>query len=55
MRRFVAGTAADVDSFDLDALAPIAAQWGPTVDEISKRLVDLPEDANEALVRGPIG
>ena len=35
--------------------APLAEQWGPTVDEISKRFVDLPEDANEALVRGPVG
>ena len=55
MRRFLAGNAADVYAFDLDALAPLAEQWGPTVDEISKRLVDLPEDANEALVRGPVG
>ena len=33
----------------------LAAQWGPTVDEITKPLLDLPDDANEALVRGPVG
>jgi predicted TIM-barrel fold metal-dependent hydrolase len=55
MRRFLAGNAADVYHFDLDALAPLAEQWGPTVDEIGKPLVDLPYDANEALVRGPVG
>ena len=27
----------------------------PTVDEITKPLLDLPDDANEALVRGPVG
>jgi hypothetical protein len=31
------------------------SEWGPTVDEIEEPLVSLPDDANEALVRGPIG
>jgi len=52
MRTFLAGTAAKVYDFDLDALAPIAATYGPEVAEITKPLVDLPPDANEALLAG---
>ena len=34
----VGGNAARVYGFDLDALAPVAAQIGPTVDEVARPL-----------------
>jgi predicted TIM-barrel fold metal-dependent hydrolase len=55
LRRFLAGEAASVYDFDLVALEPLAEQWGPKVGEIRQPLTALPEHANEALVRGPIG
>jgi predicted TIM-barrel fold metal-dependent hydrolase len=55
LRRFLAGTAAGVFDFDLGALQPIADEWGPTVEEIREPLIDLPEGANEALLRGLVG
>ena len=45
MRRILAGNAADVYNFDLDALAPLAAEHGPTVAEIAEPLSDIPKDA----------
>ena len=45
VRDLLAGNAARVYGFDLDALAPIAAQWGPTVDEVATPLTTVPEDA----------
>ena len=35
IRRLLAGTVSDVYRFDLDALQPLAEQWGPTVAEIA--------------------
>lgn len=55
LRRFLAGEAGDVYGFDLDALQPMVDEWGPTVDEISKPLSELPDSPNEALVRGLVG
>ena len=37
--------------FDLDALAPLAAQAGPTVAEIATPLDKLPDNPNEALLK----
>jgi len=54
MRRLLAENAAKLYEFDLDKLAPIAAEVGPTVDELSQPLTELPENANEALRRGSI-
>jgi len=51
MRRILAGNAADLYGFDLDVLAPIAEQVGPTVEELAQPLVELPDGANEALLR----
>jgi predicted TIM-barrel fold metal-dependent hydrolase len=51
MQQFVAGTAATVYGFDLDALRPAADRFGPTVGELAEPLVELPDDANEALRR----
>src|SRR3954470_22781963 len=40
--------AAKLYGFDLDALAPLAAEYGPTVAEVATPLDDLPADANQA-------
>ncbi len=55
MRKILAGNAAKLYGFDLDALAPLAAQYGPTVEEIRQPLTELPENPNMALVRGAKG
>jgi len=52
MRDVLATNAARLYGFDLDALAPLAAKVGPTVEEISRPLTALPEHPNEALLRG---
>ena len=55
LRELLAGTAAGVYAFDLDALQPLAEEWGPTVEEIRVPLTSMPEHPNEALVRGLVG
>src|SRR5262249_55548168 len=55
LRRLLAGTASQVYDFNLRALQPLADEWGPTVAEIKEPLTALPENPNEALVRGPVG
>ncbi|MFM8302900.1 MAG: amidohydrolase family protein [Actinomycetota bacterium] len=52
LREILAGNAAKLYGFDLDALAPLAAQYGPTVEEIRQPLTELPENPNMALLRG---
>ena len=54
LRMLLGGNAAEFYGFDLDALAPLAGQVGPTVDEIQVPLTDLPENPNEALL-GSVG
>ena len=49
MRAILAGNAAALYGFDLEALAPYAAQHGPTVAELSETLTELPANANQAL------
>ena len=51
MRKMLAGNAAELYGFDLDALAPLAEKVGPTVDEIAEPLTELPDKPNEALLR----
>ena len=51
VRAIVAGNAAKLYGFDLDKLAPYAAEFGPTVDELSRPLTELPDQPNEALLR----
>jgi predicted TIM-barrel fold metal-dependent hydrolase len=51
LRKILAGNTAELYGFDLDALAPLAARVGPTIDEISQPLIELPDGANEALMR----
>jgi predicted TIM-barrel fold metal-dependent hydrolase len=49
LRAVLGGNAAELYDFDLDALAPLAAKYGPTVDEIATPLTRLPEQPNAAL------
>jgi predicted TIM-barrel fold metal-dependent hydrolase len=51
LRRVLAGNAADVYGFDLDALAPHAAAVGPRVADVAHPLTELPPEPNEALLR----
>jgi len=51
LQQFLAGNAAKVYGFDLDALRPAADQYGPTVAEIAEPLTELPENPNETLRR----
>jgi hypothetical protein len=51
LRKVLGGNCAALYDFDLDALAPLAAQFGPTVDEIAQPLTELPDKPNEALLR----
>jgi len=45
MRLMLGANAARVYGFDLDALAPIGARVGPTVDEVAQPLAEPPEDS----------
>lgn len=45
LQRVLAGNAADLYGFDLGALAPLAAEFGPTVDEVAVPLDAVPADA----------
>ena len=51
MRRVLASNAAALYDFDLDALAPLADRWGPTVAEVREPLTELPDNPNAALLR----
>ena len=51
LRKVLAENAADVYGFDLAALAALAEQFGPTVDELTKPLTEMPAEPNEALLR----
>ena len=51
LRAILAGNAAKLYGFDLDKLAPYAAEFGPTVDELAQPLTELPPQPNEALMR----
>jgi hypothetical protein len=49
-RKLLAGNAAALYEFDLGALAPEAAKYGPTVAELDAPLEELPEHPNMALL-----
>ena len=51
VHRMLAANAAALYGFDLDALAPLAERFGPTVAELASPLESLPDDANDALRR----
>jgi predicted TIM-barrel fold metal-dependent hydrolase len=52
LRRILGLNAAALYDFDLDALAPLARQYGPTPAELREPLVELPEKPNRALLQG---
>ena len=54
IRKVLAENAADVYGFDLAALAPAAAKFGPEVDLIKQPLLELPAEPNEALLRNVV-
>jgi hypothetical protein len=49
LRDLLAGNAAKLYDFDLEALAPLAAKIGPTVGEIATPLDEVPEKTLERL------
>jgi predicted TIM-barrel fold metal-dependent hydrolase len=52
LQHFLAENCAELYDFDLAALAPLAQKYGPTVDELAQPLDRLPDEPNEALLRG---
>lgn len=51
LQQLLGGNAARLYGFDMDALAPLAQKYGPTVAELSQPLAELPENPNEALLK----
>ncbi len=51
LEKILHGNAAQLYDFDLGALAPLGAKFGPTLDELAVPLDGLPDNANEALRR----
>lgn len=51
IQQMLAGTAAELYGFDLEALRPLAQQVGPRVGDVAQPLTELPENPNQALVR----
>ncbi len=51
IRKMLAGNAAALYNFDLNALAPLAAKYGPSVADLREPLLELPLNPNEALLR----
>ncbi|MEQ1786335.1 MAG: amidohydrolase family protein [Acidimicrobiales bacterium] len=49
LRRLLAGNAADLYGFDLDALAPLAAQIGPSISEVATPVEAVPDKELERL------
>jgi hypothetical protein len=54
LRRILGLNAALLYDFDLDALAPLAGQYGPTLEEVRQPLLELPEQPNRALLNGQV-
>jgi hypothetical protein len=52
LRRILGLNAAAFYDFDLEALAPLVDQYGPTLDEVRQPLHELPEHPNRALIHG---
>ena len=50
-RKLLGENAAELYGFDLDALAPLAAEYGPTVEELATPLEQMPPNPNSALLR----
>jgi predicted TIM-barrel fold metal-dependent hydrolase len=54
LQRILAENVAALYDFDLAALAPLAALYGPTVDELARPLEKLPDSPNEALLKAVV-
>jgi predicted TIM-barrel fold metal-dependent hydrolase len=52
LQQVLARTAASLYDFDLGALRPLAVEFGPTVGELAQPLTELPDQPNEALLKG---
>jgi predicted TIM-barrel fold metal-dependent hydrolase len=52
MQKILAENVAELYDFDLEKLAPLAAAHGPTVEELEVPLDRLPDEPNEALLKG---
>jgi predicted TIM-barrel fold metal-dependent hydrolase len=52
MQKILAENTAELYEFDLAKLAPLAAAHGPTVEELAVPLDRLPDEPNEALLKG---
>jgi hypothetical protein len=52
MQKILAENVAALYDFNLPALAPLARQYGPTVEELAVPLEQLPDNPNEALLKG---
>jgi predicted TIM-barrel fold metal-dependent hydrolase len=52
MQKILGENAAALFDFDLAALAPLAEKYGPTVEELAAPLDRLPENPNDALLKG---
>ncbi len=52
MQKILAENVAELYDFDLEKLAPLAAAHGPTVEELEVALDRLPDEPNEALLKG---
>jgi predicted TIM-barrel fold metal-dependent hydrolase len=55
MRTILGGNAAQLYDFDLNRLRPLAARFGPTVEEIATPLDAMPDNPNEALLKAVAG
>jgi predicted TIM-barrel fold metal-dependent hydrolase len=51
LRRILGLNAATLYDFDIEALAPLAEQYGPTLAELRQPLLELPENPNRALIQ----
>ena len=49
MRKILAGNAAEMYGFNLDALAPLAARIGPTVEEVARPIGGVPDKSLERI------
>ena len=54
-QQILAENCANLYGFDLAKLAPLAAKFGPTVEELEEPLGELPENANDALLKSVVG
>jgi hypothetical protein len=52
LQKVLGTNCAELYGFDMEALAPIAEQYGPTHAEIAEPLTELPAEPNEALLKG---